>query len=242
MDDLFVRDLERKFGDSGYAFWFKTLELMAAHGERGRLTISWVNYCEKLRKRRDHLRRMLTFATQARHVEFTEDSQDFVTITCDKFAEYSDNYTKYGRNFKATLKSVQSKEVEVEEEVEQKKSTHIAQGWFDAVWKLYPNRSGKKNALRHFLSTVRTEPDYEKIQKALKNYLASGNVKRGYIKNGSTWFNEWQDWLEPTEVMRNGNGTGGKNGRAEYRIDAQREQELRDLKASVDGLTHNKRA
>src|SRR5690242_17382418 len=108
MDDLFIRDLESRFGDSGYAFWFKTLELIGAHGDAGALTISWLNYCKKLNKRRDHLRRMLTFATQQTHLEFTEHSPEVITIYCARFAEYADNFTKYGKphqsDFKVPLK------------------------------------------------------------------------------------------------------------------------------------------
>ena len=56
MDDLFVKDIERKFGDTGYAFWFKTLELIGNHGDAGKLEISWSNYLEKLHKRRTQVR------------------------------------------------------------------------------------------------------------------------------------------------------------------------------------------
>jgi hypothetical protein len=79
---------------------------------------------------------------------------------------------------------------------------------FDPIWKKYPNRQGKKSALRHFLATVKTLEDLSNICKSLDNYLQSGNVKNGYVKNGSTWFNEWQDWVEPTDVMMKGNSNG----------------------------------
>lgn len=67
---------------------------------------------------------------------------------------------------------------------------------FDAVWKRYPNKDGKKAAEKHFNTTVKTEDDYAAINKALDNYLKSDKVKKGFIKNGSTWFNNWQDWIE----------------------------------------------
>ena len=38
--------------------------------------------------------------------------------------------------------------------------------------------------------------DFIKIKTALKNYLESDRVKKGFIQNGSTWFNDWQGWLE----------------------------------------------
>lgn len=75
---------------------------------------------------------------------------------------------------------------------------------FDVLWKRYPNKDGKKAAERHFKSSVKTEKDWIDIQKALVNYLQSDPVRNGFVKNASTWFNNWQDWI-------NFNGkTGGK--------------------------------
>ena len=67
---------------------------------------------------------------------------------------------------------------------------------FESIWKNYPNKDGKKEALKHFKASVKTPADLENIKVALTNYLASKPVKSGYIKNGSTWFNNWQDWIE----------------------------------------------
>jgi hypothetical protein len=52
-----------------------------------------------------------------------------------------------------------------------------------------------KLAKRYFNSSVKTEDDYRNINIALRNYLASDRVKKGFIKNGSTWFNNWKDWI-----------------------------------------------
>ncbi len=69
---------------------------------------------------------------------------------------------------------------------------------FDSLWKRYPKRLGKKEALRHFKATVKTDEDWQNINKALDNYLHSKNVKENtqFIQHGSTWFNNWQDWIE----------------------------------------------
>lgn len=74
--------------------------------------------------------------------------------------------------------------------------------WFDEVWGQYPVKDGKKAAERHFRATVKTLEDFEAIKKALQNYLASDKVKKGFIKNGSTWFNNWRDWVGYTETAR----------------------------------------
>jgi len=72
---------------------------------------------------------------------------------------------------------------------------------FEAVWSRYPNKDGKKHALRHFNASVKTPEDYVNIQRALDNYLKSGRVFNGYVKNGSTWFNSWQDWIDYKEEI-----------------------------------------
>ena len=72
---------------------------------------------------------------------------------------------------------------------------------FESIWNKYPKRVGKKESIRHFKSQVRSEEDYKNIIIALENYLKSERVAKGYIQNGSTWFNNWQDWVEFKETM-----------------------------------------
>ena len=66
---------------------------------------------------------------------------------------------------------------------------------FEALWVKYPNRQGKKDALRHYKASVLTDQNRTDIEQALNNYLQCKQVKEGFIKNGSTWFNQWQDWV-----------------------------------------------
>ena len=66
---------------------------------------------------------------------------------------------------------------------------------FDALWQTYPNKDGRKAALKHFLATVVTPQDLTDITTALTHYLASERVKNGFVKNGSTFFNNWRDWV-----------------------------------------------
>lgn len=73
---------------------------------------------------------------------------------------------------------------------------------FEKVWILYPLKDGKKQARRFFDGSVQNEQDWKDIHTALTNYLAhvdsvrkNGHPDRAY-KNGSTWFNNWRDWLD----------------------------------------------
>lgn len=71
----------------------------------------------------------------------------------------------------------------------------IHKGEFQKIWNKFPNKVGYKAAERHFNTTVKTEKDLVNIKKALNNYLSSERVRKGFIQNGSTWFNDWASWL-----------------------------------------------
>ena len=87
------------------------------------------------------------------------------------------------------------------------------EAWFEEDWATYPRRIGKKQALRHYLASVNTPEDRARLQTALANYTAklkAENTEEKFIQHGSTWFNNWQDWVNvkseqktiwPTEVV-----------------------------------------
>jgi len=70
---------------------------------------------------------------------------------------------------------------------------------FNEIWAKYPKRIGKKAAWRHFKATVKTEESWGSIKKALGNYLSSERVRKKIIQDGSTWFNNWADWINYKE-------------------------------------------
>lgn len=67
---------------------------------------------------------------------------------------------------------------------------------FEQIWAKYPVKDGRKEAERLFNATVGNADDLTRIQKALNNYLRSPKVRGGFVKNGSTWFANWQDWVD----------------------------------------------
>jgi hypothetical protein len=77
----------------------------------------------------------------------------------------------------------------------------IRQKDFEMIWEQYPNRVGKKAAERHFFGTVKKAEDIQRIWKALDNYIQSDKAMKGFLQNGSTWFNDWQSWENPTPAM-----------------------------------------
>jgi hypothetical protein len=72
---------------------------------------------------------------------------------------------------------------------------------FEEIYLKYPKKVGKKEAQRHFKASVKTEQDWHNIQAALKNYLASERVAKGFIQNASTWFNDWASWIDFKEDL-----------------------------------------
>ena len=81
-----------------------------------------------------------------------------------------------------------------------KESKESKESKFEEIYLKYPNKVGKKGALRHFELSVKTEQDWQDIQTALKNYLVSERVAKGFIMNASTFFNNWRDWINYKEV------------------------------------------
>jgi hypothetical protein len=81
---------------------------------------------------------------------------------------------------------------------------------FSTLWAKYPikNRQGKKEARKRYLGSVKTDSDRRSIEKALDLYLNSEQVKKGFVRRGSKWFDEWTDWTDYEEkTIKN----GGKN-------------------------------
>lgn len=69
--------------------------------------------------------------------------------------------------------------------------------FFEELWSAYPKdgRVKKKEAMRHYLASVKTSEDMDNINNALGayiNHLEDNEWKKP--QNGSTWFNNWQDW------------------------------------------------
>ena len=75
---------------------------------------------------------------------------------------------------------------------------------FEEVWKMYPKKQGKSEALKAYAKARNDGTSKEDIVSGLKKYISytQGRETR-YIKNGSTWFNQkgWQDEYEENAGM-----------------------------------------
>lgn len=82
---------------------------------------------------------------------------------------------------------------------------------FDERWATYPKKEGRIDARRYFLASVKNEEDLRRFDVALKNYLLklqTEKTTREFTKNGSTFFRNWQDYVDWQP------GAGAKGGAA----------------------------
>ena len=74
---------------------------------------------------------------------------------------------------------------------------------FETLWKLYPNKKGKENALKSYIKARNKGVSFETVKQGIINYTKECEVKhrdKQYIKHGSTWFNSqgWEDEYDLT--------------------------------------------
>ena len=69
---------------------------------------------------------------------------------------------------------------------------------FETIWKEYPRKQGKANALKSYIKSRKKGTTYEEVLLGLENYVYYITIEKidsKYIKQGSTWFNQecWND-------------------------------------------------
>lgn len=67
---------------------------------------------------------------------------------------------------------------------------------FEKLWKLYPKRQGKQNALKAYEKARKGGASYEEVENGIRAYIEYVKGKDPqYIKMGSSFFNQraWQD-------------------------------------------------
>ena len=69
---------------------------------------------------------------------------------------------------------------------------------FETIWKEYPRKQGKQNALKAYIKVRKKGTTYDEVLIGLENYVKYITIEKiqpQYIKQGSTWFNQacWND-------------------------------------------------
>lgn len=96
-------------------------------------------------------------------------------------------------------------EPEPEKTVSKKEIEKMLTDEFNTIWKEYPNKQGKQNALKSYIrARTKDKVEYQDIVDGLRRYLiyCKQNKKWYSPKNGSTWFNQ-QSWTDeyPTKEV-----------------------------------------
>lgn len=69
---------------------------------------------------------------------------------------------------------------------------------FENLWSIYPNKKGKTNALKDYITARKSGVPFEDVLSGLYKYIEYINLEKTpekYIKHGSTWFHRrcWED-------------------------------------------------
>jgi len=138
----------------------------------------------------------------------------FITICNYSYYQNPSNYESHNESHNDatmmpqgtdTINKNDKNDKKKEKESKEKERREFYSQRFETIWKRYPKKDGRKQALKHFMASVKTDEDWRNINKALDNYinyLIEQRTTVKYIKAGSTWFNNWQDWLEKQKDYR----------------------------------------
>lgn len=114
--------------------------------------------------------------------------------------EYRNKNTGFDYSNEEFLKSIDSFENDVEEDMKKKSlPKKQLEEEFDKAWELYPRKKGKEKARKYFERDRNDGIDFEKILHGVKCYAAEvekEKIEEEFIKHGSTWFNGkyWADY------------------------------------------------
>lgn len=78
---------------------------------------------------------------------------------------------------------------------------------FEKLWSVYPNKKGKEEARKKYISYRKNGTSYEEVASGLKKYIEYCKVEikeTKYIKHGSTWFNQ-KCWNDEYVITNNSN-------------------------------------
>ena len=110
----------------------------------------------------------------------------------------------------ALQKKNNTKEKLITKEKDNKLSTREIEEDFEKIWKLYPNKKGKKNALAAYKRAIKKGVTNKEIQNGIVKYkkqIEIQGTEPRFIAQGSTWFNQerWNDEYDTkaTPVTRN---------------------------------------
>jgi len=106
------------------------------------------------------------------------------------------------------IKEIRDKEIELIKK--EKLTPKQFESEFEILWKLYPKKNSKKDALRHYIVARKNGVEYNDVLNGLYAYLdhiRNQKIEARFIKHGSTWFNQecWNDEylvIDPNRTLK----------------------------------------
>lgn len=205
-NDEKIRELIHEKGLEGYGFLNVIYELISEKIDskmEAKISIKPAVVAEKCRMRSVKVQLLSSYCATLRLFSFNFDGT-YLNYECPNLLKRLDNWTKRSVVTTEQVSTNKNKKEKENKNINSAFANSSSKKWFEEIWNKYPNRVGKKQAQRHYEATVKTEKDRESCLDALSNYekhLAVNTWKKP--QNGSTWFNNWQDWVnwkEPETV------------------------------------------
>lgn len=106
-------------------------------------------------------------------------------------------------------KEISSKDISNTEKLSKDILKAQYQSEFENLWKLYPNKKGKTNALNDYIRARKAGVEYDAVLTGVYNYIEYINLEKvpdRYIKHGSTWFHQrcWEDDYTTKRLLTTG--------------------------------------
>lgn len=76
---------------------------------------------------------------------------------------------------------------------------------FDALYKRYPRKEGRKRGMEILRKSIKTEAEYQAFAGAMDNYLALCKREKReakYLLHWKTFVNNWTDYLQEIEAAK----------------------------------------
>ena len=156
--------------------------------------------------------KILKYYDKKKRIFITETDLDglpAISLYCPKLQELTDEYTQKLLTKKPAKVSGQTPEPCREQEVELELEVEVEvdnididiSSSFEKVWKIYPKKQGKTNAIKAYTKALKEGDTEELVMAGIRNYIkfVEHDRQNGFadrkFKDGSTFFNQmcWRD-------------------------------------------------
>lgn len=202
-DDEKLADILTEFGPEGYGVWWLLVEVIGKQMDSSpkcEASYSLDHWARKLYVSKRKTTSFLTVFSEKNLIFLEYDNSNVlgkIIVKIPKMLNFRDEYSKKSGQPPDKVPTISgAREQKKKESKKENKPNPEILDFFEDLWKAYPRKIGKPQALKFYLQTVKTESDMDSINVALGEYLAEvKDTEMKYIKHGSSWFNGWKGWV-----------------------------------------------